>query len=117
MINEHQARYLAEALEILLGKPSPGNVVFVRCLGAEEIRDLSGHPQFQVPGWEIYGVVDRADSNQRLITADQAVEMREEKGPAILLLVDPEKAGAGMDGIYSAAREITEGELYEKANE
>jgi len=117
MINDHQARCLAEAVGILLGKDSPGNMAFVRCLGAEELRDLSGHPQFQVPGWEIYGVVDKADSNQRLITADQAVEMREGKGPATLLLVDPEKAGAGMDGIYSAAREITERELYEKANE
>ena len=40
----------------------------------------------------------------RTITADRAVEMREDKGDATLLLVDTDRAGAGMDGIYSASR-------------
>jgi len=35
-------------------------------------------------------------------------EIRENKGKAILLLVDVLRAGAGMDGIYSASRELTE---------
>ena len=41
--------------------------------------------------------------------------MRESKGPAALLLVDTQKAGAGMDGIYSAAREVEEAVLFKAA--
>jgi DNA phosphorothioation-dependent restriction protein DptH len=48
----------------------------------------------------------------RSITADRAVEWREDKAEAVLLLVDTTDAGAGMDGIYSAAREIAEAELF-----
>jgi DNA phosphorothioation-dependent restriction protein DptH len=43
------------------------------------------------------------------------VEWREDKAEAVLLLVDTANAGAGMDGIYSAAREIVEAELFAKA--
>ena len=38
--------------------------------------------------------------------------MREAKDQAVLLLVDTATAGAGMDGIYSAAREIDEEALF-----
>ena len=38
--------------------------------------------------------------------------MREAKADPVLLLVDTAKAGAGMDGIYSAAREIDEASLF-----
>ena len=49
------------------------------------------------------------------ITADQAVELRESKGKATFLLIDAHSAGAGMDGIYSAAREIDEKTLFKEA--
>ena len=52
---------------------------------------------------------------RRRITADQAVEQREDKADAALLLIDRERAGAGLDGIYSAGREIREGELFGEA--
>ncbi|HYR75731.1 MAG TPA: hypothetical protein VEM96_07785 [Pyrinomonadaceae bacterium] len=41
--------------------------------------------------------------------------MRETKGDATLLLVDTARAGAGMDGIYSAAQEVDEAILFEEA--
>ena len=41
--------------------------------------------------------------------------MRETKKGATLLLVDTEASGAGMDGIYSAAREVKEADLFEEA--
>jgi hypothetical protein len=47
--------------------------------------------------------------------ADQAVEIREDKGCATMLLIDVSTAGAGMDGIYNAAREITEEALFGEA--
>ena len=51
----------------------------------------------------------------RTITADRAVEMREAKADAVLLLVDTQRAGAGMDGIYSAAREVDDPSLFTEA--
>jgi DNA polymerase III delta prime subunit len=41
--------------------------------------------------------------------------MRETKTGSILLLVDTTKAGAGMDGIYSASREVDEANLFSDA--
>ena len=57
-------------------------------------------------------VADSDDADLRTITADRAVEMREAKGDATLLLVDTHLAGAGMDGIYSASREVDEASLF-----
>ena len=59
-----------------------------------------------MPGWSAYAVVDKV--GRRRITADQAVERREDKGDPVLFLIDPLRAGAGLDGIYSAAREKLE---------
>ena len=55
------------------------------------------------------------DLEARTITADQAVELREAKGDAVLLVVDIGKAGAGMDGIYSATQEVQESRLFSEA--
>lgn len=60
-------------------------------------------------------MADLNDDNIRAITADRAVEMRETKGDAVLLLVDTARAGAGMDGIYSAALEVDEARLFTEA--
>ena len=60
-------------------------------------------------------MADSDDADLRTITADRAVEMREAKGDATLLLVDTHLAGAGMDGIYSASREVDEASLFEEA--
>ena len=68
---------------------------------------------FAVSGWTVNAVVDVP--GRRRITADQAVEQREDKAIAALLLIDPLRAGAGLDGIYSAGREIGEGELFDAA--
>lgn len=60
-------------------------------------------------------MADTDDSNTRTLTADRAVELREAKDNAVLLLVDTNRAGVGMDGIYSAVREVREKDLFEKA--
>ena len=60
-------------------------------------------------------VADVEHIEDRTVTADIAVEMREAKGAAVLLLVDTERAGAGMDGIYSAAQEVDEAALFRQA--
>jgi hypothetical protein len=115
MITPRHVESIAEALAELLGKPTRGDVTFVRCLPSNLVDALIDAPRFAVPEWTVRAVVDAA--GERRITADQAVEQREDKADPVLLLIDPLRAGAGLDGIYSAAREIGEGELLGKAQE
>lgn len=113
MIGSRHATLLAEALGALLGEPMDGTVAFVRCLPSEQIDALIASDAFAIPEWTVAAVVDSV--GERRITADQAVEQREDKSGASLLLIDPLRAGAGLDGIYSAGREIGEAELFGKA--
>ncbi|WP_204279791.1 hypothetical protein, partial [Serratia marcescens] len=71
------AKLLAQALTRLLGKPTEGSVAFLRCLPSEQVDALADATDFVVPGWKINAVVDAA--GERRITADQAVEQREDK--------------------------------------
>src|SRR5438093_13644554 len=83
------APFLAAALTNLLGQPEEGAMAFVRCLPRQIVLDLCREMDaFRVPGWNIYGVVGTPDPDARLITADRAVEMREDKAGRVLLLVD-----------------------------
>ncbi|HDR8925992.1 TPA: ATP-binding protein [Burkholderia vietnamiensis] len=115
MLPENAAPLLAQAFGQILGKPELGSMAFVRCLPAEVTRGLAADTRFALPGWQIAAVVEINDVGQRWIAADRAVEWREDKAEPTLLLVDAAAAGAGMDGIYSAAREISEGELFDVA--
>lgn len=110
-ITEAHWKGLAQALADLLGQPEKGAIAFLRCLPDAVLAAFSDRQTLQIPGWQVYVVGAEADGESR-ITADQAVDLREAKGDNVLLLVDPRRAGAGMDGIYSAAREITEQELF-----
>jgi len=103
---------LRHAFQKLLGSAALGSVAYVRCLHAEIVRALAADQQFALDAWKIAAVTDKADAANRCITADQAVEWREDKAVPLLLLVDMETAGAGMDGIYSAAREVSEESLF-----
>ncbi|HOL96388.1 MAG TPA: hypothetical protein PLH79_18735, partial [bacterium] len=114
-ISELHARILAKALEKLLKASNPGTMAYVRCLTSDIVRELVLQRSFQLKDWDIFRVADEIDPDTRTLTADRAVEIRESKSGSTLLLVDTAKAGAGMDGIYSAAREITEKELFDKA--
>jgi hypothetical protein len=105
--------HLAQAITNRLGTPTAGAVAFLRCLPSEQVDALADSDAFSVPGWTVNAVVDA--TGQRRITADQAVEHREDKADAALLLIDPLRAGAGLDGIYSAGREIGEAELFQEA--
>ena len=108
---------LGRAFTDLLGEPATGSVAYTRCLPPEPLRALAANRAFSIEGWNVAAVVEETDPTRRMITADQAVEWRENKQEAALLLVDPTVAGAGMDGIYSAAREIGEEELFTKAQD
>jgi DNA phosphorothioation-dependent restriction protein DptH len=115
MLIELHSTCLNEAFTKLLKKPTEGTMAFVRSLPADAMRDLCADGSLQVAGWDIYYVSDVEDSERRFITADHAVDIREDKRGSVLLLVDTKTAGAGMDGIYSAVREIGESELLPKA--
>jgi DNA phosphorothioation-dependent restriction protein DptH len=112
---EVHAKLLSKALEKVLGDPLNGSVAFVRCLTPDIVEALLSAPSFVPQSWATWRVADVSDVERRVISADRAVELREEKGPAALLLVDTSRAGAGMDGIYSAAREIDETSLFREA--
>lgn len=112
---ELHAAILSKALEKILGNPEKGSMAFIRCLTPDIVKALSLDRSFAPNSWEVRRVADLHDNDIRTITADQAVEIREAKGGAALLLVDTAKAGAGMDGIYSAAREIGEASLFDEA--
>lgn len=114
-ITERHARLLAEALTKMLGAAERRNLAYLRCLPGDVVDALPTHSSFTVEGNAIFAVTDQAELTQRQLTADQAVERREDKDQALLLLIDPHRAGAGLDGIYSAGREITERDLFEKA--
>ena len=114
-ISSTQASCLAKALRELAGPPDPGNIAFLRCIPAELIVPLVTHTNFRVTGWQVFAVAGEGGATPRTITADKAVEIRESKDMATLLIVDVTSAGAGMDGIYSASKEISEHELFKKA--
>ena len=116
MLTDSHVTLLSRALENLLGKPEEGSMAFVRCLTGEIIQGLAASSSFAPGSWVVKRVADHDDKNSRTITADRAVELRESKTGATLLLVDTSKAGAGMDGIYSASREVGEASLFAEAN-
>ena len=108
-------RLLGRAFEQVLGHAELGTVAFVRCLTPDVVAELVADSAFAPQDWQVSRVADSDDAEARTITADTAVEERERKGAAALLLVDTDRAGAGMDGIYSAAREVDETSLFREA--
>jgi DNA phosphorothioation-dependent restriction protein DptH len=109
---ELHATILGKAFAKVLGKAEPGAMAFVRCLTPDIVEALAADVAFAPSEWQVWRVADADDERSRTITADRAVEMRETKGDAALLLVDTAGAGAGMDGIYGAAREVDEACLF-----
>lgn len=112
---ELHGRLLGLAFERILDRAEAGAVAFVRCLTPDVVAHLAGDDAFTLKDWQVFRVADTDDAEARTITADGAVERRETKGEATLLLVDTNRAGAGMDGIYSASREVDEARLFTEA--
>lgn len=114
-LTEVHAKLLSNAFQRVLGEPVGGSVAFVRCLTPDIVQALASAPGFDPKSWMVWRVADDSDPQRRVISADRAVELREEKGPSALLMVDTARVGAGMDGIYSAAREVDETGLFDVA--
>lgn len=112
---ELHATLLSRVFEKVLGQTGPGTMAYVRCLTPDVVEALASDERFAPEGWHVCRVAGEHITGTRTITADHAVELRESKQDAVLLLVDTSRAGAGMDGIYSAAREIDEGGLFAEA--
>src|ERR1039457_3554104 len=113
MLNDIHAELLAKALDKILGKAQEGSIAFVRCLDPSVVRGICSSPAFDLKEWNFFGVVDEADENNALITADMAVEKREDKKGAALLLVDVTAAGAGMDVSYNTGPEVVATKIFE----
>ncbi|MGH7134521.1 MAG: hypothetical protein ACREHD_02210, partial [Pirellulales bacterium] len=113
--NDIHAVLLSNAFKKVLGAADQGAMAFVRCLPPEVIEALAADRHFSPGDWQCFRVAEECIPSKRTITADQAVEIREGKNDAVLLMVDTALAGAGMDGIYSAAREIDEQSLFREA--
>ncbi len=116
ILHELHTQLLSEALQHILGEPTKGTIAFVRCLTRDVVESLANSSGFVLNNWQVYFVSDHHDQCKRVITADEAVEMRESKTDPTLLVVDTDRAGAGMDGIYSAAQEVFENTLFKEAN-
>ncbi|MEJ5169962.1 MAG: hypothetical protein WHU10_03155, partial [Fimbriimonadales bacterium] len=102
---------LRNALSKLAGAPASGGLAFCRALHREEIAQVLAT---QGNGsWRILGVSD--SSGDGWIRSDEAVELREKKTEATILLVETEYQGAGLDGVFSSARKITESALFSDA--
>lgn len=113
--NNHSS-VLAETMSGLLGNPTDGSMAFVRCFAPEIVKHLATDNEgFVVAGWKVVRVAAETDVERRTITADEAVELRESKDTAALILVDTAEAGAGMDGIWSSARELSEQYVLQRA--
>lgn len=106
---------IERTFETVLGKAEVGSMAFVRYLTSDIVEILAKTQSFAPKGWQVLRVADSDCTDSRTITADRAVEIREDKKDAALLLVDTMKAGAGMDGIYSAAREVDEASFFREA--
>ena len=113
MLSRSEVRLLRKAFEKLLRDPPLGAVVFCRCLRPEFVEALAATKEFTPALWDVRAVTETDDPASRQIRSDQALALREGKGDGVLLLVDAQRAGAGMDGIYSASREITEADLFD----
>jgi DNA phosphorothioation-dependent restriction protein DptH len=108
------SKLIRESLGRILRKKYDGAMAFLRCLSPEVVLQLFNDGSFTVKDWRVFRVADANPRNlsRATITADQAVEYREDKGSPMLLVVDTARAGAGMDGIYSAATEVVEVDLF-----
>lgn len=115
LVTELHAKILGQSIEKILSTPSTGAVAYIRCLTGDIINALAAVRTFSPLGWQVCFVGDEDDVDLRKISADRAVEYRENKNDPILLMVNTTTAGAGMDGIYSSGREISEKELFHEA--
>ena len=104
---------LCAAMGRLLGRGAEGDLAFTRAFSCADIQQILASNIREVSNWQVVAV--GSASGNGWITADRAVELRESKGKATFLLIDANGAGAGMDGIYSAAREIDEKTLFKEA--
>ena len=104
---------LGRAMERLLGRGGQGDLAFTRAFSRDDIQQILAAGIRVVSEWQIVAVGEINGGGW--ITADQAVELRESKGAATFLLIDSHSAGAGMDGIYNASREIDEKTLFREA--
>ena len=109
------AATIERAFEKILGNAEAASLAFVRYLTPDIVEFLANTHSFAPKGWHVWRVAESDCPEKRTITADRAVEMREDKGDAALFLVDTTRAGAGMDGIYSAAREVNEASFFKEA--
>lgn len=116
-MNDIQLEIIFETFEKILGPTSTGALAYIKFFDASMIARICEQDRPSINGWMVHGVGALDDSDTRLISADQAVEIRENKNESTLLLVDTRTAGAGMDGIYTSGREIKESAFFKLANE
>lgn len=112
-LTDAQVQILAATFQRLLPVAVAGDVAYARFLSTGVIRTLLAHRDFEVLHWAVYGV-GHGDSPS-WIRGERAVELREEKKKPLLLLVDESQPDAGMDGIFSAGRELDEKLFFDDA--
>ena len=107
---------LTETVARLADSADTGAIAFLRTSEVAIIdricKDLSRIKDNRIADWEIYVVDD--DPNRKIpfvIQGDKAVELREAKEKALILIINDRHQESGLDGIFSAGREISEVDL------
>lgn len=117
MLTKTHIEALKTSLDKLLSNSSEGTIAYIKCFSTDTVFELINNEKFKISGWEVYLVSNKEKFNNNFkINSDKAVDIRESKKNKVLFLVDPSNVGSGMDGIYSASREIKESEILERAN-
>jgi DNA phosphorothioation-dependent restriction protein DptH len=116
-MNDHHLKIIFQAFTEILGPSFTGALAYCCFFETHFITSICKVDGIDLGGWKLYGVGDCGDIRGAVISTDQAVEMRENKNEPTILIVDRKSAGAGMDSIYSAGREIKESVFYKKAHE
>ena len=88
-------KILNRAMERLLGRSAEGDLAFTRAFAHDDIQQIIDSGVRNIPGWQVIAV--GAANGEGWITADQAVELRESKGPATFLLIRGKAANPGSE--------------------
>lgn len=113
---KNQGIYLKKALETILGPPVTGTMAFSLCLHREIVEEFCLSDSLAIEGWEVRGVSNSFGNHPSFVAPDQAVDLRERKEGSFFLLIDQSEASTGLDGVYSASREISEKTWFDKAS-
>ncbi len=110
---------LTETIVRLADSAEKGSITYLRTSELAIIdrisSELSRLKSNYISGWDLYLVDDKPNMrNSFMILGDNAVELREAKEKALILVINDRHQESGLDGIFSAGKEISEANLIDE---